>query len=357
MPVMLTHDTSIDYDVHGDGPPLLLINGLGFGRWGWFKQIPTLSRHFRTITFDIRGEQNLKNGVADLCAEVMALLDHLDVQKAHVLGTSLGGFVAQEMALSHPERVHRLVLVCTSYGGAAPETMSFQALGKMLGWGSLTPEGALRNGLETATSEAYRTSHPDEFDLIVGWRMADSPSLSAYYQQMMAGARFDVSRNVENISAPTLVIHGADDQYVPVGNASALAEAIPGARLRIFEDAGHLVFIEQAEEVNKEVIYFLKPRKRRRPKKTSTTQKILSFLNPNSSSRRQRPPAKQKTRQLIDRTREVNRGIASFFEPREPRKAKEGFSFEKLSGQLRRAQRFPGEWVRKLRGWLSRWSR
>ena len=59
MPVMLTHDTSIDYDVQGNGPFLLLINGLGFGRWAWFKQVPTLSRHFRTITFDIRGEHSL----------------------------------------------------------------------------------------------------------------------------------------------------------------------------------------------------------------------------------------------------------------------------------------------------------
>lgn len=133
MPVMLTHDTSIDYDVHGDGPFLLLINGLGFGRWAWFKQIPTLSGHFRTITFDIRGEHSLSHGVADLCAEVVALLDHLGVEKTHVLGTSLGGFVAQKLTLERPDLVDRLVLVCTSYGAREPQPMSFQALGKMLG--------------------------------------------------------------------------------------------------------------------------------------------------------------------------------------------------------------------------------
>ncbi|MCA1731921.1 MAG: alpha/beta hydrolase [Actinobacteria bacterium] len=99
MPVMLTHDTSIDYDVRGRGPNLLLNNGLGFGRWGWFKQVPALLRHFRIITFDIRGEQNLPHGVSELSAEVIALLDHLGVEKTHVLGTSLGGFVAQELAL------------------------------------------------------------------------------------------------------------------------------------------------------------------------------------------------------------------------------------------------------------------
>ena len=143
MPVMI-HDASIDYDVHGDGPALLLIGGLGLGRWGWFKQIPALSRHFRTITFDVRGEQNPSHGVADLTADAVALLDHLSVKKAHVLGTSLGGFVAQELALERPDLVERLVLVCTSYGGLGLEPMSPQALGRMLGWGSLSSESAVR---------------------------------------------------------------------------------------------------------------------------------------------------------------------------------------------------------------------
>jgi pimeloyl-ACP methyl ester carboxylesterase len=91
MPVLITSGTSIDYDVQGKEPPLLLISGLGFGRWGWFKQVPTLSRHFRTITFDLRSVDNLSGGVGDLTAKVVALLDHLDIKKTHILGTSLGG--------------------------------------------------------------------------------------------------------------------------------------------------------------------------------------------------------------------------------------------------------------------------
>ncbi len=305
MPMMTTHDTSIDYDVHGDGPPLLLINGLGFGRWCWFKQVPVFSQNFRTITFDIRGEPNLTHGVDDLAAEVVALLDHLGVKNTHVLGTSLGGFVAQELALNRPYLVDRLVLVCTSYG-RGPEPVSPEAIGRMLGWGSSSPESAVRQGLETATSDVYRAEHPEEFDQIVHWRLADSPSLSAYYQQMMAGARFDISRAVGNIISPSLVIHGADDRYVPVTNATALAEAIPGAKLRVLDDAGHLVFIERAEEVNKEIVSFLEP-----PRK------------PRKKQRPQRPPAKRRT--------------------------------EKLKEWVRRPSRISGgSWVRKLRGRLSR---
>lgn len=263
LPVMITQNTSIDYDVHGEGPPLVLIGGLGFGRWGWFRQIPALSRHFRTITFDARGERELKDGVGDLAADVVALLDHLNLRKAHVLGTSLGGFVAQELALKRPDLVEGLVLVCTSYGRGGPETMSPWALGDMLGLPSLSVERAVRRGLETATSEAYRAEHPEEFERIVRWRLADSPSLSAYYEQMRAGARFNISREVGSITSPTLVIHGAEDRYVPVANAAALAEAIPGARLRVLDNAGHLVFIERFADVNREVVTFLKPRKPR----------------------------------------------------------------------------------------------
>jgi 3-oxoadipate enol-lactonase len=264
VPVMITENTSIDYDVQGEGPPLLLIGGLGFGRWAWFRQVPTFSRHFETITFDIRGERDLKGGVADIVTDVVALLEHLRVKKAHVLGTSLGGFVAQELALERPDLVDQLVLVCTSWGRGGPETMSPWALADMIGLPSLNPEKAVRQGLEAATSDAYRAERPEEFEQIVRWRLADSPSLSTYYEQMRAGASFDVSRAVGRITSPTLVIHGSEDRYVPASNAVALAEAIPGSKLRVLDDAGHLVFIERYADVNREVVTFLKPRRSRR---------------------------------------------------------------------------------------------
>jgi 3-oxoadipate enol-lactonase len=206
----------------------------------------------------------LKGGVADLVTDVVALLEHLRVKRAHVLGTSLGGFVAQELALVRPDLVDRLVLVCTSYGRGGPETMSPWALADMIGLPSLNPEKAVRQGLEAATSDAYRAERPEEFEQIVRWRLADSPSLSTYYEQMRAGARFDVSRDVGRITSPTLVIHGSEDQYVPAANAAALAEAIPGSRLRVLDAAGHLVFIERYADVNREVVTFLKPRRPRR---------------------------------------------------------------------------------------------
>jgi pimeloyl-ACP methyl ester carboxylesterase len=272
VPVAITESTSIDYDVYGEGPALLLIGGLGFGRWAWFRQIPAFSRHFRTITFDVRGERELKGGVADLAAESVALLEHLRIKKAHVLGTSLGGFVAQELALVRPDLVDRLVLVGTSYGRGGPESMSAWALADIIGLPSLNAKKAVRRGLEAATSEAYRAQRPEEFEQIVSWRLADSPSLSVYYDQLRAGARFDISRDVGRITSPTLVIHGSEDRFVPASNAVALAEEIPGAKLRVLDDAGHLVFIERYADVNREVVTFLKPRESRERRGTPREQ-------------------------------------------------------------------------------------
>jgi 3-oxoadipate enol-lactonase len=254
VPLTITENTSIDYDVQGEGPPLLPINGLGFGRWGWFKQIPAFTRHFRTITFDVRGERGISNGVADLTGEAVALLDHLGVGRTHVLGTSLGGFVAQELALVRPDLVDRLVLVCTSYGGRGPEAMSPGALADMMGVGTFGAEAAARKALEAA----YRAEKPEEFEQIVRWRLADSPSVISYYEQAKAGARFDLLGDVGHITSPTLVIHGAEDRYVPPANARALAEAIPGAKVQMLEDVGHLVFVERFADVNREVVRFLR---------------------------------------------------------------------------------------------------
>ena len=135
--------------------------------------------------------------------------------------------------------------------------MSLGAMGKMFGFGALSPRKAVRRGLERATSERYRAENPDEFDRIVEKRLADSPSLASYYGQARAGSRFDASGEVGRITSPTLVIHGAEDRYLPPANARVLAEAIPNSKLRVLEGAGHLVFIERAADVNREVVAFL----------------------------------------------------------------------------------------------------
>ena len=382
MPLMVSDGSSIDYDIHGKGPPLLLIAGLGFGRWCWFKQVPALSRYFRVITFDIRSLDRLDlmdpkeyiHGVADLAFHPAALLDYLGIERAHVLGTSLGGFVAQELALQRPTLIDRLVLVCTSYGGPDSASPSWEALLAMLGLGATNRADAARRGLETATSEVYRVEHPEEYEQVVEWRITDAPSQPSYLEQMMAGTRFDVSRRVHDIHAPTLVIHGGDDRVVPVSNAEALAEAIPGAKLCVFEDAGHLVFIERAEEVNKEVISFLKPRGLRKGwesqmslakrkteqlfrRATEANREAVSLLKPRQPQGRltSQGPTRQKIKQLVERVEKVDEEVGAFLESRTSSlKLRNPQRRQRPLGTLTRASQIPGDWVRKLRAWLSR---
>ncbi|HEX2097636.1 MAG TPA: alpha/beta hydrolase [Rubrobacteraceae bacterium] len=390
MPLMVSGGSSIDYDVHGKkGPPLLLIAGLGFGRWCWFKQLPALSRHFRVITFDIRSLDRLDlldpkdhiHGVTDLAFHPAALLDHLGIERAHVLGTSLGGFVAQELALQRPTLIDGLVLVCTSYGGPDSAPPSWEALRAMLGLGATNRVDAARRGLETATSEAYRTGHPEEYEQLLEWRITDAPSQPSYLEQMMAGARFDVSSRVRDIRASTLVLHGDDDRVVPVANAEALAEAISGAKLRVFEDAGHLVFIEQAEEVNEEIISFLKPRGLRRVWEPQTlvakrktewlfrrakeaNREIVFFLKPRGPRGRRRshgPPTKRKMKRLAERVG-INKEVGDFLKLRKQQRRQRSLGTHtqhktkppKPKARLQSAAQITGGWMRKLRSWLSR---
>jgi len=264
MSVIQVQGRQIYYEVHGQTaspshPPLLLIAGLGFATWSWFKQLPTLAQHMQVILFDNRGTgQSQKLGfgytIATLAADAAGLLATMEIPCANVLGASLGGFIAQELALRHPECVGKLILCSTSYGGPQDIPMTGVMLQAPLGWG--TANQAIERGLELATSPSYRTAHPEEFAQIVAWRQQDPQGYSDAFQQIVAGASFDSVRRVHAIAAPTLVIHGANDQVVPVARAQLLADAIPNARLQIIPDAGHLVFIERPHEVNQAILDF-----------------------------------------------------------------------------------------------------
>ncbi|HEX6292035.1 MAG TPA: alpha/beta fold hydrolase [Herpetosiphonaceae bacterium] len=267
MPFTTVQGLRLYYDVHGhprraDTPPLLLIAGLGFSTWCWFKQLPALAEHHQVIVFDNRGTGRSEKprhpySVTRMVEDTIGLLDALDVRRAHVLGTSLGGFVAQELAARHPARVGRLVLCCTSYGGPRSVPMSWSALSATLGWGSIDRTQAILRGLRIATSQPYCDEHLDELVQIAEWRQSDPLSRADYFRQVMAGVRFDGLHQARTIAAPTLVLHGTDDRVVPVANARLLGAALPDATVHLLDGAGHLVFIERAAQVNRMILDFL----------------------------------------------------------------------------------------------------
>lgn len=243
----------IAWERHGAGAPLLLIHGLGYARWGWEPVLEGLARSFDVILFDNRGigESDAPPGpytAAALAADALQVLDEAGVERSHVLGTSLGGMVAQELALSHPERVDRLVLACTTPGGPESFPMPEQTV-------TLMQSGAtLRQFVENALAP-----EPDEeiVDRILRHREATAQPLEAWTAQAAAGAGFDALDRVAGIAAPTLILHGTADAVVDSRNTALLALRIPDARVELFPDGGHLFFWEQPERFVEVVTGFL----------------------------------------------------------------------------------------------------
>lgn len=240
------------YELHGpsSGSPLLLLEGMGGDIPGWRRNIPTLADRRRVIAYDFRGngrsdKPDRPMTVQTLVDDTVALLDELGARRAHVYGQSLGGMVAQELALAHPDRVRSLVLACTHAGerGAA----------------KLGPEANVpkERPHEALYSRRFVRDHPQHVaeDLAVGRR--NPQPRHAGRRQWEAVRDWDAWDRIAAIRCPTLVLHGTDDRVISVENARMLAERIPGAELRLLEGAGHVYHSERPEEADRAVLEFL----------------------------------------------------------------------------------------------------
>ena len=248
--------------LHWQRPWLVLIQGLGFDRHGWDPVTRKLRRHFRLVLVDNRGSglSDLPAGsfaVADMARDVVAVLDDAGVRRAHTMGVSLGGMMAQELAVDYPDRVDGLVLVSTMPGWPFAFPMPAVSVRLLAATRSMTREAALRRHAENALS-AYTLEHqPEVVDRLVNIqrsRQADPRAVSA---QAAAGARYAGRLRQTRIRARTLVVQGTADTVVDPGNGKLLADRIPGARLVIFPDLGHLLFWQDPGAFTTAVISFL----------------------------------------------------------------------------------------------------
>ncbi len=202
------------------------------------------------ISFDNRGigESDIPPGpysVEQLAGDAVQVLDEAEVGSAHVLGASLGGFVAQVVAAEHADRVERLVLACTSPGGPGSYPLPEQTLRLMAEAPSLAPEVALRRFVENAVAAG---AAPELIDEIYAYRQKHPPDPGGWAAQAAAGAAWDAGDRLERIEAPTLVVTGTGDTVVDPRNSDLLAERIAGARLERIDGAGHMLFWERTEE-------------------------------------------------------------------------------------------------------------
>jgi 3-oxoadipate enol-lactonase len=236
-------DARLAYDVEGEGPPLLLVQGLGYGRSGWGPAPRLLAARHRVVSYDSRGfgESDATPGpytTKQLAADAVAVLDAAGVEQADVIGISLGGMVAQEFVLLAPDRVRRLVLVATTPGGRGSFPMPEQTVALMRRSPGLDPVEALRLFVVNALAPDAPESLVDE---IVAYRAANPPNPAGWHALAAAGAAHDASARLAEVRAPTLVLHGTADNVVDARNAPLLAESIPAARLELLDGAGHLL--------------------------------------------------------------------------------------------------------------------
>ncbi len=263
MTIAHVNDIDIYYEIHGSGPPLVLIMGLRRNAEWWYRQIPELSKHFTVVAFDNRGAGRSDKPETDYSIRLFAddtagLMDFLSIPKAHILGVSMGGYIAQELAINYPDKIDRLILGCTSCGGSRAVTMSEDRMEKFQANQGLTPEQILRKDMDLLFSDRFAQEHPDQIEEFVNISLRYYQPADAFFRQLNACLKHDTGDRVHEISAPTLIMTGGDDILVPTENSFILEELMPDAILDLFPGCRHCFFMEESETFNRLVIRFLK---------------------------------------------------------------------------------------------------
>ena len=268
MPTLDLDGVSIYFEERGEGPPVLLIMGLGTPGVGWRYQVPQFSARYRTITFDNRGcgRSSAPPGpysIAQLADDALALLSALGIERAHVVGVSMGGMIAQEIAIEHPERVGALVLASTFAAPGASEKEAFEkgrglaALFPKPGSNSVDPFAALRFIVDLAFSPEFIER---EGATLLGLFMESCPdgiSAQGQFAQAAAVMAHDSRARLGRVRAPTLAITGDTDRLVPCAHSDEIVRLVPGARLARLAGGSHAVNFERPEEWNAVVLSFL----------------------------------------------------------------------------------------------------
>ena len=251
MPTVDIGGTELYYERAGAGEPMLLIQGMSATHLTWGRPfLDELERSFDCIVFDNRGmgrsgKAEPPFSVADMAGDAAALLDALGIETAHVVGISMGGMIAQELALAHPKRIRTLTIGASYCGGPNGTLMAPEDL-QLLGtaYASGEPGQVFRAMWEINLSPTFREDD-SRFAAFVEMGSALPAPQPVVLQQMRACAEHDTHERLGQISLPTLVIHGDVDRLLGYGNGREIAALIPTARLATLEGVGHMFWWEQ----------------------------------------------------------------------------------------------------------------
>ena len=242
---------------------VLLLCGIGAKRQGWYRQLPVLGRRFRTLALDYRdvGDSDPATepySIDELADDVAALARELGIESASLVGISMGGFISLVLALRHPELVCRLILVVTSAGGETHVSTSPEVMRALMPDATELESGdGARRVCSLVAAPGFAESHPEAIDEFVEIALHNPMRRDAYLRQLEACRAHDVADRLGEIDAPTLVLHGDVDPLVRIENGRLLAERIPGARLIVYENVGHIPEVECADDFNRDLAAFL----------------------------------------------------------------------------------------------------
>lgn len=248
-------DIEIVYWVFGEGTPLVLITGLVTPASSW-GPLPTVLSHqgYKVIAIDNRDVgsssrcDDMEYEVADMARDVAAVLDAEEIERSYVLGISLGGMIAQELALQFPDRVEKLILVGTDAG--FPDRVVDQDFWmSFLSLPAPDPETYLRAAIELMTAPGFAEANPAMVDLIIKSRIGAFADSGQFNRQMQASTSFSSGQRLRDLQVPTLILHGDKDRMVAAANGPRLAELIPNSELVMLEGVGHLSPLEAPGEV------------------------------------------------------------------------------------------------------------
>jgi 3-oxoadipate enol-lactonase len=263
MSMVKSGDLNMEYYIEGSGPPLLLVMGLGGQASSWGEPLlEGLQKQFTTIRFSNRGTgaTDKPSGgftVPQMGEDAAGLMEAIGLPQAHVFGISMGGMIAQELVLKHPNKVQGLVLGCTNCGPAHSVSIPAQTLTKFGQIMQLPVEERIQRFWGITVTPEFIEERADFLTRIMELGMATPTPMETFGMQFNAVQSFDTYGRLPDVRSPTLILHGDCDVLVPVENAEVLHERITGSRVRIVQGTGHCFFWEEPEEVVEEVVGFL----------------------------------------------------------------------------------------------------
>lgn len=234
----------------GTGPPVLLIAGQAMTLDAWWRTVPALARSFRVLTFDHRDVGRSSHSlwpylVAQMADDAIAVLDAAGVDSAHIYGISLGGMVAQELALRYPDRVEAIVLGATTAGGPQAVLAHSGPLSFFVRVGAMAPEEAEWAAVPYNYGVRTRRHYADRIAQDIAKRLENQTNTLPYLHQVAAASNHNTAGRLRQIRAPALIVHGEEDVIMPLQNAHHLRTVMPHAELKIWPDAGHLYITDE----------------------------------------------------------------------------------------------------------------